>query len=239
MAFHQGCDVTVPRAAQEIALPVTRNGTVLHFSGPFADRDGLRDLTAPVFKDTRVLRSAYAALGSQVVQQLLFQSSTGLNEQASVNGFVGHTHALIIGILGFQPAGNLLRRPVQNQFTRNDVPQFQVDGKKAALGPQGRLPGFAVRLTGPIRRTATMTCDLPAHGRYRALTLREREERTPPDGRSNPTVTRHQTTNGGMLFAKSAPDLMQRLPCLPTTPHVEFLLRRKPKPSPLFHKHHL
>ena len=68
---------------------------------------------------------------------------------------------------------------------------------------------------------------------------REREERTPPDGRSNPTVTRHQTTNGGMLFAKSAPDLMQRLPCLPTTPHVEFLLRRKPKLSPLFHKHHL
>jgi hypothetical protein len=39
-----------------------------------------------------------------------------------------------------------------------------------------------------------------------------REERAPPDGRSNPTVTRHQTTNGGMFFAKSAPDLMQRLP---------------------------
>ena len=65
------------------------------------------------------------------------------------------------------------------------------------------------------------------------------EERTPPDGGSYPTVTRHQTTNGGMLFAKSAPNLMQRLPGLPTTPHVEFLLRRKPKPSPLFHKHHL
>jgi hypothetical protein len=31
-----------------------------------------------------------------------------LNEQASVNGFLGHTHALIIGVLGFQPAGNLL-----------------------------------------------------------------------------------------------------------------------------------
>ncbi len=37
-----------------------------------------------------------------MVQQLLFQRPTGLNEQASVNGFVGHTHALIIGILGFQ-----------------------------------------------------------------------------------------------------------------------------------------
>ena len=66
-------------------------------------------------------------------------------------------------------AGNLLRRPVQNQFTRNDVPQLQVDGKKAALGPQGRLPGFVVRLTGSIRRAATMTCDLPAHSRYRSL----------------------------------------------------------------------
>jgi hypothetical protein len=52
-------------------------------------------------------------------------------------------------------------------------------------------------------------------------------------------VTRHQTTNGGMFFAKSAPNLMQRLPGLPTTPYVEFLLHRKPKPSPLFHKHHL
>src|SRR4030081_838078 len=71
-------------------------------------------------------------------------------------------------------------------------------------------------------------------GDFLALTQREREERTPPDGRSNPTVTRHQTTNGGMFFAKSAPDLMQRLSCLPTTPHVEFLLRRKPKPSPCF-----
>ena len=148
---------------------MTRNRAVLHFSGPFADRDGLRDLTAPVFKDTRVLRPAYAALGSQVLQQLFFQRSTRLNEQAAVNGFVGHTHALIIGILDFQPAGDLLGRPVQNQFTRNDVPQLQVDGKKAALGPQGRLPGCAVGWTGSIRRTATMPGDLPAHRRYRSL----------------------------------------------------------------------
>src|ERR1700674_648247 len=148
---------------------MTRNGAVLHFSGPFPDGDGLGDLTARVSEDMRVLRPAYAAPGSQVLPQLLFQHSARLNEQASVNGFVGHTHALIIGILGFQPAGNLLRRPVQNQFTRNDVPQLQVDGKKAALGPQGRLPGFSVRLTGSIRRTATMTCDLPAHRRYRSL----------------------------------------------------------------------
>jgi hypothetical protein len=98
---------------------MTRNGAVLHFSGPFPDGDDLWDLTS---KDTGVLRPAYAALGPQVLQQLFFQHTPRLNEKASVNGFVGHTHAFIIGILGFQPSGNLFRRPVQNPFTRNDVP---------------------------------------------------------------------------------------------------------------------
>jgi hypothetical protein len=37
-----------------------------------------------------------------------------LNEQTTVNGLVGHAQALVIGILGFQPSGNLFRRPVQN-----------------------------------------------------------------------------------------------------------------------------
>jgi len=78
MAFHQGCDVTVPCAAQEIALPMTRNGAVLHLSGSFPDGDGLGDLAARVFKDTRVLRPAYAALGSQVPQQLLFSALRAL-----------------------------------------------------------------------------------------------------------------------------------------------------------------
>src|SRR5580704_7996872 len=42
-----------------------------------------------------------------------------------------------------------------------------------------------------------------------------------------------------MFFAKSATDLMQRLAGLPTTPHLDLLLRGKPKPFPLLHKHHL
>src|ERR1700747_622232 len=154
-------------------------------------------------------------------------------------------HALIIGILSFQPAGNLLRRPVQHQFTRNDVAELQVERKKAALRPQGRLPGFAVRLTGSISRTAAMTCDLPAHGRYPPPQKfgnspeRQNASTTPPYCRNNPTMTRHYTTNGVMVLAKGAPDLMQRLPRLPTSPHVALLLRGKPKPSPWSHKHHL
>jgi len=52
-------------------------------------------------------------------------------------------------------------------------------------------------------------------------------------------MTRHHTTNGVMVIAKSAPDLMQRLSRLPTSPHVALLLHRKPKPSPWPHKHYL
>src|SRR5882724_7658852 len=213
---------------------MTRYGAVLSFSGPFPDGDGIYDLTARVSKDTSVLRAANAALGSQVPKQLLLQHSSRLNEQATVNGFVGHAQALVLGILGFQPTGNLFRRPVQNQFTRNHLLQLPMDRKKAPLGAQGRLPGFAVGLVGSIHRTATMTCDFPAYRRRRsvqafgnrpyrrarndpsrdllALTQREREERAPPDRRNKPAVTRHQTTNGRMLLAEGAPDLMQRLP---------------------------
>jgi len=101
---------------------MTRNCSIFDFRRPLADRDGLDDLTARVSEDRRVLRAAHAPLRPQVVHQLFFQYSPRLNEQATVNGFVGHAQALVIGILGFQPSGNLFGRSVQYQFTRNDVP---------------------------------------------------------------------------------------------------------------------
>jgi hypothetical protein len=91
---------------------MTRYGAVLNFGGPFPDGDGIDDLTARVSKDARVLRPAYAAFGPKVRNKLFFQHSSRLNEQATVNGFVGHAQALIIWILNLQPSGNLFRRPV-------------------------------------------------------------------------------------------------------------------------------
>ena len=113
------------------------NGAILDFRRSFPNGDGIDDLTARVFEDTRVLRAADATLGSQVPQQLFLQHSAGLDEQTAVNRFVGHAHALVSGILDLQPSGNLFRRPIQNQFTRNNLPQLHMDGQKAALGPQG------------------------------------------------------------------------------------------------------
>ncbi len=55
MTFHQGGDVTVPAAANEIALPMTGNGAILDFRGSFSDGDGIDDLTAGLSDDTRVL----------------------------------------------------------------------------------------------------------------------------------------------------------------------------------------
>src|SRR5260370_1144433 len=68
-------------------------------------------------------RAAHAPLRPQVVHQLFFQYSPRLDEQAAVNGFVRHVHAPVVGILRLQPSGNLFGRPVQNQFTRNNLSQ--------------------------------------------------------------------------------------------------------------------
>lgn len=44
-----------------------------------------------------------------MLHQFRFEYATGLNEQIAVNRFVRDLHRVIIGILQFQPAGDLLR----------------------------------------------------------------------------------------------------------------------------------
>jgi hypothetical protein len=123
------------------------------------------DLTHAMSTITRVPRAANAPLEPKMLNQLLFQHSARLNEQTAINRFVGHAHILVVGILHLQPSGNLFRRPVQDQFTRNDLLQLHVEGKKASFGPQGRLPGFLIGITRTILRSPAMACDLAAHRR--------------------------------------------------------------------------
>jgi PLD-like domain len=54
MTFHRGGDVTVLSTAKKIALPMTGNGAVLDFCGPFPDGNGIDDLSA----NPRLLRAA-------------------------------------------------------------------------------------------------------------------------------------------------------------------------------------
>src|SRR3984885_15509363 len=88
-----------------------------------------------------------------MLNQLFFQHSTRLNEQAAINRFMRHAHALVLGILTLQPPGNLFRRPVQDEFTRNDLLQLHVQGKKTSLGTQGRVPSLLIGVTGSIKRS--------------------------------------------------------------------------------------
>ena len=54
MPFHQGCDVTIFGAAEQIALPMTGNSAVFNFYRSFPDRDGIDDLTSGLSVSPRV-----------------------------------------------------------------------------------------------------------------------------------------------------------------------------------------
>src|SRR5208283_1089981 len=158
-------NVAVLSSGQQIPFPVTGYRSIFRFRRSFADRDGIDDLSAAMSMFAGMTRATHASLGPQMVHQLSFQHSTRLNEQAAVDGFVGHAHALVVGILSLQPPGNLLGRPVQNQFTRNDVAQLTVYGQQTRLRPQRCVPGLLVRIIGAIGRSATVAQDLPADRR--------------------------------------------------------------------------
>jgi hypothetical protein len=177
-----------------------------------------------------VPRAADPPLGPKVLHQLLFQHSAGLDEQAAVNGFVGHAQALVIGILRLQPDGNLLWRPVLYQFTRNDLLQLAVGGQQARLGPQGRLPRLLIGFVGSILRAPAMAGYFSAYcggsatqtlsdDPHRAATgdsagdvfpFRQGEGngRTAAGGWSNPAVTRQQKPNDHMVLAESSTNRM-------------------------------
>lgn len=63
-----------------------------------------------------------------MLQELFFQGSTCLDEEAAVNHFVRHLTRLIARIPVFEPAGDLLRRLLLLQLTGNQARQDAVTG---------------------------------------------------------------------------------------------------------------
>src|SRR6059058_1697789 len=242
MPLDQRCNVAVLSSGQQIAFPVARDRSVFRFRWPFADRDGIDDLPPCMSMLAEMARATHAPLRPQVVHQLFFQYATRLNEQTTVDGLVRHAHALVVGIPILQPPGNLLGRPVQNQFTRNDISQLAVHGQRAALGSQSRLPSLSVRIMGTIGRTAAMAYDLSAHCRggttqttgdlanrrvgsdpsRNIFSLSEGEcyPRTTTRNGSDAPTWQQQLANRGMWPAISAPNLMHGLPGLPAPPNL-------------------
>src|ERR1700694_3403802 len=230
MTLYQCGHVAVARTAQQIALPVTGNGTIFDFRRSFADGDGIDDPALGVPVNAGVPRAADPPLRSQMPNQLLFQRSSRLNEQAAVDGFVGHAQALVIRVVLLQPSGNLLRRPVQHQSTRNDLLQLAVGGQQARLGPQGRLPSPLIGFVGSILRPPALAGLLPAFfggkathtlggephrattgdsaGDVFAFGQGEYPPRSATSSRSNSAVTRQQKLNDHMALAERQTNLM-------------------------------
>jgi hypothetical protein len=80
MSFHEGRDVTVAGAGEQIALPVTGNSAVFSFCRPLPDGDGIDDLTVGVSASPSVHGAADTPLGPQVLHQLFLQHSSSLDE---------------------------------------------------------------------------------------------------------------------------------------------------------------
>src|SRR5205823_6982879 len=185
MPLDQRCNVAVLSSGQQIAFPVARDRSVFRFRWPFADRDGIDDLPPCMSMLAEMARATHTPLRPQVVHQLFFQYATCLNKQTTVDRLVRHVHALVVGIPILQPPGNLLGRPVQNQFTRNDISQLAVHGQRAARGTQSRFPSLPVSIMSTIGTTSAMAYDLPAHCRC-GTTTTPGDPSNPPDGTDPP-----------------------------------------------------
>jgi hypothetical protein len=100
---------------------MTGYGAIFDRGWPFTNWDGIRDLPQSFLLQTRMLRSAKGAFGSETGLQLLLQDASGLNIQAAIDGFVGHAFLFAMRVCSLQPPGDLLWRPLLLQFGRDDV----------------------------------------------------------------------------------------------------------------------
>ena len=74
MSFHQGCDVTVAGAGEQITFPMTGNRAVFNLCRPLANGDGINDLPLGLPAAPGVHGAADQPLGSQVLNQLFFNT---------------------------------------------------------------------------------------------------------------------------------------------------------------------
>jgi hypothetical protein len=77
VALNQRGDLTVVRAEDQVAFPVTRYRTVFNRRWSLTDGHHILDLPPSVPFPAGMPRTAYRTLASQVMLQLLFQSPPG------------------------------------------------------------------------------------------------------------------------------------------------------------------
>ena len=71
-------NVAVPGAANEVTFPMTGYCSILHRCGPFANRNGVFDLSQSITFETGVPGTANRAFGPKMLQKFLLQHATRL-----------------------------------------------------------------------------------------------------------------------------------------------------------------
>ena len=88
LTFDEGRNLAAPAAAQQITFPVTGYRAVFNCGRAFADRHRVADSAVIVRLQRVMARTAHGSRAPQVLKQLLLQCTTGLDEEAAIDGLV-------------------------------------------------------------------------------------------------------------------------------------------------------
>lgn len=137
----------VGRPADQVALPVSRYGTVLDLCGPFADHDHR-------LAEARPARLAVAAGAPDCapppegVADLPAQFAARLDVDGLIDGLVACSHMVIIGVLAYEAVADPLGAPVPPEPCGHICVQV---GSGPDLAPLGTGPARCRQLIGAVR----------------------------------------------------------------------------------------
>ena len=97
---------------------MARHGAILNLGRPLMNGDHIEDMSLTTLRIV-ALGATHPPRSTQMCRQLLLQHAAGLDEEAAVNRFVRYLHVLVGRELLLQPAGDLLRRPLQCELLRH------------------------------------------------------------------------------------------------------------------------
>jgi hypothetical protein len=97
---------------------MSRHGAILNLGWPLADGDHIEDMPLSALHVV-TLGATHPPRSTQLRRQFLFQHAAGLDEEAAIDRFVRYPHVLVGRELLLQPAGDLLRRPLQRELLRH------------------------------------------------------------------------------------------------------------------------
>ena len=108
----------VVRSGKKVSFPMPRHGAILNLGGPLADGDHIEDMSLSTLRVV-ALGATHPPRSTQLRRQFLLQHAAGLDEEAAIDRFVRYLHVSVGWELLLQPAGDLLRRPLQRQLLRH------------------------------------------------------------------------------------------------------------------------